>query len=60
MLTSGGGTARMGEKVSEGQKVYFCGKPVQKEKEMILPVDDLKGKVRAGLSARRKKGKKIM
>ena len=46
-VTIGGKTARMGDQVSDGQEVCFCGRPVQKEKEMVL-------------SARRKKGKKIM
>ena len=26
----------MGDQVSDGQEVCFCGRPVQKEKEMIL------------------------
>ena len=35
-VTIGGKTARMGDQVSDGQEVCFCGRPVQKEKEMIL------------------------
>ena len=35
-VTIGGKTARMGDHVSDGQEVCFCGRPVQKEKEMIL------------------------
>ena len=34
-VTIGGKTARMGDQVSDGQEVCFCGRPVQKEKEMI-------------------------
>ena len=35
-VTIGGKTARMGDQVSDGQEVCFCGRPIQKEKEMIL------------------------
>ena len=35
-VTIGGKTARMGDQVSDGREVCFCGRPVQKEKEMIL------------------------
>ena len=35
-VTIDGKPARMGDQVSDGAKVCFCGRPVQKEKEMIL------------------------
>ena len=32
-VTIGGKTARMGDQVSDGQEVCFCGRPVQKKKK---------------------------
>lgn len=35
-VTVDGKTAEVGTRVLPGQRVYFCGRPVQKEEEMIL------------------------
>ena len=35
-VTIGGKTARMGDQVSDGQEVCFCGRPVQKEKNNVI------------------------